>query len=183
MRSIETLMFWITVLAGAAMLAPCLILPPWIEYQAQLERRRAADAYVAAIERQLYTTKMQIEHLQNDPAYIVRLARREFGDSIKTPGVETILVGPSPDEPEATQNKPAAEASATEAGPEFLPELSEFLEKVLSRYPYAYLFVNERTRPVVIGLSTALLLTAVVLLGRAGLARLEGTKARRHAST
>ncbi|MCK4342474.1 MAG: hypothetical protein KAY37_12210 [Phycisphaerae bacterium] len=169
-RGLETVLFWAMLLLGTAVLAPCLILPPWIEYQAQLERRKAAEAYVAALEQRLRAAEKQIDHLQNDPAYLLRLAQREFGDDIPTPGAETILIDPSPNEPAALSDDETGIATDA-AGEEFLPELSTFLERVIRRYPRARLFVDSRSRPVLMGLGGALLLTAMVLLGRAGVGK------------
>ena len=166
---IEGLLFWVMALLGGAALAPCLILPPWLEYQAQLERRKAADAYVRALKQNLDTAQKQIEHLRNDPAYIMRLGEQEFGDSIHLPKVETVLIAPSPDSADDSGLTPETNPAAAANEPELVPELSAFFERVLRQYPHAWLFVNSSTRPVLMSLGAALLVTAVVLLGRAGL--------------
>ena len=76
---LETLMFWLMLAAGYAVLAPCLILPAWLEYEAQRAQLHDRDAALADLEAQLVQTQRQIERSQNDPAYILRLAAREFG--------------------------------------------------------------------------------------------------------
>ena len=95
-RVLETVLFWFMIAAGAAAIAPCLLLPPWLEYQAQLARRKAVEEYVAACKYRAESARKQIEHIKNDDAYLLRLARQEFGQAIRTPNVETVLVGPSP---------------------------------------------------------------------------------------
>ncbi len=164
---IETLLFWLMALIGGAALAPCLILPPWLEYQAQLERRKAADAYVQALEQNLRASEKQIEHLHNDPAYILRLGEQEFGNSVHLPKAETALIAPSPAGSDEDESSAATQPSRR--SDELVPELSAFFEQMLQRYPHAWLFVNDSTRPVLMSLGAALLLTAVVLLGRAGI--------------
>lgn len=166
-RGLETLLFWLMALLGAAALVPCVVLPPWLEYQAELARRKAADAYVAEYEYRLNAVQKQIEHLHDDPAYLMRLAQQEFGKSIGMPPGESVLIGASPGDNGATE---AAHTLAdANAIPELLPEVSAFLEDALGRYPHARMFVDGRTRPVLMTVGAVLLLTAVVLLGRAGL--------------
>ncbi len=170
MRGLETLLFWLMMIAGAAALAPCLILPAWLEHQAQLERRLAAQAYVTALQFRVDTVQKQIEHLRNDPAYVMRLAQQEFGHGIDASKSETILIEPSPDEGFVGPPAPAASADPNSSD-EIIPELSAFLEQAIQRYPHAYYFVHGRTRPVLMSIGGTLLLTAAVLLGRAGLKR------------
>lgn len=168
-RGLETLIFWLMALVGGGALAPCLILPPWLEYKAQLERRRAADAHVAELQQRLRSAEKQLDHLRNDPAYLLRVAEAEFGTRLDTTGAQTVLVEPSPtDRPELRVETPAAPHAAAAPDPEPLPELSIYVEQMLLRYPHAHLFVDPHTRPVIMGLGGALVLTAVGLLGRAG---------------
>lgn len=170
MRGLETLLFWLTLLASAALLAPCLILPPWLEYQAQRDRLQAARRQVEALEFRLRSVEKQISHLQNDPAYVLRLAQEEFGETILPPGAETVRIETGPQSGPSTlpPPEPAGEAPAAE---DVLPELSAFLARVLQRYPHAQIFVHPRARPVLLVLGGVLLLTAIVLLGRAGVTR------------
>jgi hypothetical protein len=171
MRSLETLLFWFMTLAGVAALAPSLILPAWLEYEAQLERRQVAEAQVAAQQFRLQAVQKQIEHLRNDPAYVMRVAQQEFGRSIDGAKSETIYVDPSPDESDP-QPPALAPAGLDPNDPDqIIPELSAFLEQMVQRYPHTYLFVHSRTRPVLMAAGGLLILTAVVLLGRAGVRR------------
>jgi hypothetical protein len=152
------------VLLGAAVLVPCLALPPWLEYQAQLERRRAAEQYVAQLEQRVADAEDQLDHLQNDPAYLLRLGEREFGDSLDLPPGEMVRVAPSPE-----SDAPPLPPAEPPASPELLPEFSAFLHTVLQRYPATHLFVSQGSRPIMMLIGITLLLTAFILLGKAGL--------------
>ena len=158
----RSVVFWLMMLGGAGLLAPGLILPPWLEYQAQLERHRAAETYLVAVEEQLRTAKAQLDHLRNDPAYVMRLAERELGEGAAMPGVETIKVeeglGPA-DRPQS------AVRDADVGGDELPPELADYVERVLARHPYAQAFVRSPARTVLMGGGGVLILTAILLLG------------------
>jgi len=165
--ALNTLLFWGMMILGTAALAPCLVLPPWLEYQAQLDRRRAAERRAAAMEQRLASVQKSIEHHRTDPAYILRLAEQEFGDSIDLPDVETILIDPSP---EADSNVDTGRLIADEdvlPEDELLPELSAFLEHVLRRYPHTRLFVTDATRRPLMVMGGVLIAAAVLLLGLA----------------
>lgn len=163
-RGFEALLFWAMALTSGAALALCLVLPPWMEYQATLAQREASRARLAAVERRLEAVQRQNEHLKNDPAYLMRLARQELGGSIQFPGAAAIRISPS--EQQLAWDEWAAQQAAPDEVEDVLPELTVFLKQVLDRYPQAYLFVNEQTRPILIGLASLMLLTAIVLLGR-----------------
>jgi hypothetical protein len=90
----NTLLFWFMLILGTAGLAPCLALPAWLERQAQIECLRAREIYLAGLQQRLVTVRKQIEHLNDDPAYIIRLAEEDFGRAIKVPDVETIWIHP-----------------------------------------------------------------------------------------
>ncbi len=167
-RGLETLLFWLVALTGFAALAPCLVLPPWVEYQAQLARRKEAEEYVTVLKARAEAKQKQIEHLQHDEAYLLRVAQQEFGGAIRTPNAETVFIGPSPEGSEPLPGVGPTLANDP-CSRDVLPELSAFIEEASLRYPYTRLFVQDSTRPVLMGMGTLLLVTAVVLLGRAGL--------------
>ncbi len=168
--ALNTLMFWLLLLLGTAALAPCLILPAWLERQAQAECLRAHQERIALLERRLLTTQKQIEHLNKDPAYALRLAERDFGDSLTVPGARTVRVDPAPI-PDGPQGDAVPSADAGEAL-DGLPELAGFLERALRRYPETRLFVHHRTRPIIMATGGGLILAAIVLVafGRWGAA-------------
>ncbi len=171
---VNTALFWLMLLLGTAALAPCLVLPAWLERQAQLECLRARAAYLEALQQRLQVVRKQIEHVNDDPAYVLRLAEQDFGNAIKVPEVETIWIdnGPAPGETSAPQQRsPTVSAGAA---PELWPELGVFVERAMQRYPQAHLFVDERTRPWLMGTGGMLILAGIVLLG-AGANRPEDT--------
>jgi hypothetical protein len=82
------------------------------------------------------------------------------------PNVETIFVEPG--EAEASGLADAAAPTGADTPPladELLPELSTFINEAMQRYPHAQLFLDEQSRPILMGVGGALLLTGVVLLG------------------
>lgn len=159
-HGLETLLFWMMALAGAVALVPALVLPPWLDYQAQLKRRQAAAVYLATLEERVRTAEKQVDRLTNDPAYILQLAEREFGDALRVPDAETIRLEPPAESPEN-----AAPVTAQDVP---LPELSAFVDELLGRYPQARFFVNPRTRPVLLGGGAVLLLAAILCFWRTG---------------
>jgi hypothetical protein len=162
----NTLLFWLMLALGTAALAPCLILPAWLERQAQVECLRAREVYLAGLQRRLETVRKQIEHLNDDPAYILRLAEEDFGRAIKVPDVETIWIDPGPAD---APSPPAAPIDALPENVEQLwPELDTFVDAAMRRYPEAQLFLDSRTRPWIMGTGGGLIVLAIVLLGVAG---------------
>ncbi len=165
-RGLETLLFWLMALAGGAVLIPCLLLPPWLEYQAQRERYAVAKANQDAARLAAERAEREIQFLREDPAYVLRLAEQEFG--LGPANLVTVPVGPTPPEhPDVPIPGPAAHPPDASA-PALLPELTEFVARVQARYPYTDFFVSEPSRTVFMIVGGGLLLTAIVLLGNAG---------------
>lgn len=155
-------LFWILCLAGGAVLAPCLILPAWIEYQSASAQLAAADARVRNLEEENLRLARLIDHQLHDPAYNERQARAEFG--LHEPGVETVYVQRPP---ARTGNaSPAPAAAAPPADSLVRPELAAFVERSVQQFPQAQLFLHESTRTRLMILGGGLLLIALVVLGR-----------------
>jgi len=160
-------------LTGVAALAACLILPPWLEHQAALQLHTEARQHVAELEARLQILEKQIAHLRDDPAYVERLAHEEFG--ITAPGVQTILLDRSESaasQAAGTDTRPATVAPDTRpatvvSSEDESPDLSTLVAEALERRPLVSVFVLEQTRPIVMAMSAALLLAAV-LLSRTG---------------
>lgn len=163
---LNTVLFWLMVLLGAAALAPCLLLPAWLERQAQIECLHAREAYVETLRQRLQTAHKQIEHLNDDPAYILRLAQQDFGGALKVPDVETIPIEPGT-APDATAPQPPMPDKPPADEDQVLPDLTVFVEQTMYRYPYAWMFLDDQTRPVLMILGGVLLLNGVILLGLA----------------
>ena len=180
-RVFSALLFWTMAITGGLTLAPCLILPAWIENRAALASFTAAERRLASLERRLTANERKIDHQQNDLAYIEREARRQFG--VDTPGVETTFLDATVRDSQEAAAREAAETLAAlrvARQEELWPEASEFIEAALNEYPLARIFVAEQSRPVVMGMGGMLLLTAVVALGP-GLRRQPAAVDPRHA--
>ncbi len=165
MKAFQIFLFWLTILAGTALLAPCLILPAWLDRQAQAAYLQAQQEYVAALRDRLETVRRQVEHLNNDPAYVLRLAQQEFGPVFTVPNVETILVAPPEAERGPLDDLPR-DVAAPSTDP--LPNLDQFVDQALRRYPHTQLFVDEHTRPILLGVGGTLLCAGIVLFGLVG---------------
>lgn len=162
----NTLLFWCMLILGTAALAPGLALPVWLERQAQLECLRAREIYLAGLQQRLEVVRKQIEHLNDDPAYIIRLAEEDFGRAIKVPDVETIWIDAGPADAPAPP-LPPVEALPT-AADQLWPELDTFIEAAMRRYPEAQLFLDSPTRPWIMGTGGGLIVLAIMLLGLSG---------------
>lgn len=158
---VETALFWAMMVAGAATLAPCLVLPAWLEYHAQRLRLAAAREVQAHEQARAAAVRKQVEHLHDDPAYLLRIAEHEFGQSLNLPDVRTIRIAPSPDAAPADGPPPPV----TDGAADVLPELSAFVRQVLQRYPRVELFVSPTSRPILLAMGAGLLLAALLLLG------------------
>jgi len=165
-RGLETLLFWVVILIGTAILVPCLLLPPWLDYQTAYRHREAAGTHVETLERRLRGAEKRLDRLQNDDTYVLRLAEDEFGETFRTPSVETIHV-------DIAESQPAIMSEGEEASgdPVPLPEVATFVDHMLDEYPITRLYVSPHTRPVLMAIGAAVLLSAIVLVGRPRRAR------------
>jgi hypothetical protein len=148
------------LLLGGLSLAACLILPPWREMREMRLERDRAEQRIARLEQQLALVSKQIEHLRNDPAYLERLSRREFGEP--TPGVEftPVQVEPLP----VGEGDPGSDADPRE-------EIAVAIESASHNNPFVSVFVLDETRPIVMIMSALMIVVALVLLLRGGPAR------------
>jgi len=152
------LLCWLMLLIGGAALFACLFLPAWVEYEAARREHAAALKQIATLEEELTRVAKQIEHLENDPAYVERLAREEFG--IETPGVEVI---PIETVAKATSQAATARAAARDGEADERPAT---VEQATRSDPFVSVFVLDATRPIVMGMSGGLMVLALVLLCR-----------------
>ena len=160
-RQAGNLLFWFMLLTGGVILAPALILPAWLEYQASLDLRARRAEQVARWEAEITKLRKQREYLETDEAYVLRLAHEDL--NLNVPGVERIPVNPDEfaDLPEI--NTP--EQDAPQPPEELAPELSALVEHVLERYPLAGMFLWPQTRPSLLFIGGGLVFTAVALIG------------------
>jgi hypothetical protein len=164
----NTLLFWSMLLVGTAAVAPCLVLPAWLERQAQFECLRAREEFLAGQQQRLETARKQIEHLNDDPAYIVRLAEQDFGGALKVPDIETIWIDASSSAAAESPPPPSVGPPPPESPEPLWPELDDFIQVTMQRYPEAHLFVDQHSRPWILGAGGALLISAILLLGLSG---------------
>jgi len=146
---------WLMLLAGGTALFACVFLPPWLEIRELRAERDAAREQVARLEEQLTRVTKQSEHFRSDPAYLERLARKEFGTV--APGVEIIPV-----EPELEQLPPASASDGTASD----DELAAALEESTRTNPLVAVFVLDTTRPIVMAMSGVVVVMALVVLVR-----------------
>jgi cell division protein FtsB len=156
-RGGTTLLFWLMFLLGGGSLFACLFLPVWLEARALREEHAAAQQRVTELEEHLTSLTKQIQHLQDDPAYLERLARREFG--IETPGIEMIWIDAPGSATQPTSAPTVANVDHEEA-------LAARIERAARTNPLVAVFVLDATRPVVMTMSAILLLVALVFLAR-----------------
>ena len=152
--STTTFLPWLMLLIGGASLFACVILPPWLELRALRQEHADAQTNIADLENRLARATRQIEHMQNDPAYIDRLAREEFG--VQTPGVEII--------PVETRQNTVDEPAEPPATPR--EELATTVEHAAHTNPLVAVFVLDQTRPIVMAMSGVIVIVALVLLIR-----------------
>jgi hypothetical protein len=158
----NTLLFWVMVLLGAVLVAPCLILPPWLEHQAALQVEKLKQARLKELEKRLAVLNKQNEY-RNDPSYLERLEREEFGGA--PPGAQAIYINPELLEQTAAALQQRSEAEKeTRSGQR---ELSDELQALMLKYPVTQAFARPETRPILLALGSGLILLAVLLLCRA----------------
>ncbi len=160
-KGLREILFWTAALLGAGLLAPSLILPAWLERQGQLEYLQREQELIAALKYRLQATRTQIEHVEKDPAYVLRLAQQEFGGGVPGPGGDTVVVEPGASTAEDALPPEVAESVTAD---DVLPELSAVVAQVMQRYPHAQMFVDYRRGPLM-AMGGVLVLTAVLLMG------------------
>ncbi len=164
-RLTASILFWAMTLLGGGSLAASLLLPAWLEYRASQRALRAVQQRIARTEYRIRCAQAQLRHLREDPSYIARLAREEFGTPV--PGVRTVFVYQSAGQPQhaATAALPAADAAVPQAtSPAPGEDLATQLERRIRRDPWLAVFVLPPTRPWVMLFSAGLLVAAWVLL-------------------
>jgi hypothetical protein len=157
LRPFETLLFWLMAVAGAATVIPALLLPVWFEYLASRDAYAAAEEKLAQLEHRLEAVRRQTYHLTHDAAYILRMAQQDAG---------ALAHAASPAGQGGFVSLQSASPPVLRPGEEWIPELSAYVEQTLARYPRLRVLVRDDTRPMVLMLGVALLVAALLLLGR-----------------
>lgn len=120
-------------------------------------RRLHAEAQSRALDYEAQALRRQIDHIQNDPDYVMQLVHDEFG--LSPPGAETILVAPTdpvPDLPPPEPSNEDVDAMRTTAR----------IEAWMAAVPLLRAVATGPLRYPAMALAGVLLLCAVTLLGR-----------------
>ena len=160
-RHAGNFLFWFMLISGGLILAPAMILPAWVEYQAALDLRARHAEQVARWEAEITRLRKQREYLENDDSYALRLAYEDL--NVNVPGIERIPVTPVED-----ADPPPADGTEQvfiQPPEELAPELSALVETLLDRYPLAGMFLWPQTRPSLLFIGAGLVFTAIVLVG------------------
>ncbi|MCA9244054.1 MAG: hypothetical protein KDA32_08880 [Phycisphaerales bacterium] len=146
-----TLLFWTMLSAGAACLAVALLAPSWVEHRQALRAWAEADAEVRRLRAQVEMYERQVKHIRTDAAYVARLAQ-DGGFSVA----------------EARRIEEAAQqaAEAPVEPPDAFSEAAAVVEGGMREYPALAVFVDPRTRPGVMAMSVALILSAFIIFAR-----------------
>lgn len=160
------LVFWVLVFMGAGTFAPCVLLPEWRTYQALKVAEQAQQHRLEALQQVVERERRLLEALRNDPAVINRFAQRDL--SFRRLGERTVRVSLP-----ATDDNPVSRSVAGDAGEEpFIPEPvppPRFVARVLAHLPdydYDRVFCDDKTRPIIMGMSITLIGVAFGLFGR-----------------
>ena len=152
------------VVAGGAALFVSTYLPPVLELRALRAEYEATQKHVAELEERLLRVTKQIEHTRDDPAYWERLMYKEFGTA--TPGVKGVPVDVRPSPIEAEPGG-ATEPSGAAVGE---------LEETVWSHPVLAVFVLDETRPLVMTISSIVVLTSIFIMFRSGARRTSDPK-------
>jgi hypothetical protein len=150
----SSLLFWALIVLAATAFVPCVLLPPWRDYQAldlavQVEER-VTEAARTGVRRLRHSARA----IRTDPAVAARLARRELSydhlgqTEVPVPGVSP--ANPNTADPIALQPVQPPLPIARAIG--HLPAIN-----------YDRLFVDQPTRTILMLLSGGLVLAALVL--------------------
>ncbi|MBI4719064.1 MAG: hypothetical protein HY763_14760 [Planctomycetes bacterium] len=148
--------FWLLVLMGLSTLTPCVVLPEWRAYEALRYAEQVEQHRVEALQRSVDRQRRLLEALRTDPAVIGRLAQRDLG--FRRPDEQAVSVRV----PDHVQGG----APPFVAEPLRAPVPIARLIACLPNLPYDRIFCDTESRPIVMGMSVALIAIAFVLFSR-----------------
>ena len=70
---------WLLMMMAVAVLAPCILLPEWRDYEALQLSRQAEQHRLEAMREVVEKERRTLEAIQTDPAVVARMAQRELG--------------------------------------------------------------------------------------------------------
>lgn len=138
---------------GLSTFTPCVVLPEWREYQALRLAEQAERHRLDAMQRVVDRERNLLEAMQSDPAVIARIAQRDL--HFRRPGDTSVSVSvplTAPALPEPFVPKPLEPPVALARARSYLPDFN-----------YDQLFCDDRTRPIIMVMSVALIITAIAL--------------------
>ncbi len=150
--------FWMLALMGVGAFAPCILLPEWREYQAAQVAQQREQHRLDQLKRTVEQTRRQLEAMQNDPTVVARMAERDLGfrradeKAVQVPVASAVAVEEAEPPFVARPVLPPAWFSRATA---WIPDLD-----------YDAVFCDDRTRPIVMIMSVALIAAAVLLFHR-----------------
>lgn len=151
-----TLLFWTMFVVGGLSLAVGMVLPVWLDYRVEVVRRAEAAQRLEEVKKQLIAIERRIDHLQNDPAYLARVASRELKFDASPPDeTVTVQVVETP-----TSSPVLLQAQGTQE------RVVAVIDEATQTHPLVRLYMLDETRPIVMGMSAGLLVAAIVLIGR-----------------
>ncbi|MCK4659453.1 MAG: septum formation initiator family protein [Phycisphaerae bacterium] len=146
-------MFVVLVGMAAVVFAPCVLLPIWRDYQALRYAEQVEQAELERARALLQLQRRRLEALQNDPAAIARVARRELG--YRDPHEFTVPVVLAPEQ--------VVEIAPVALTPVEPPGVVAGLVGKLPAADYDSIFCHEPTRTILMCLAGGLLLSAMVI--------------------
>ncbi len=152
-RSGPTPVAWLLMFMGVATFAPAVILPEWRSYELLKASEQVELHRLQTLQLVVNQQRRALRALQSDPAVLVRLAKRDLG--YREPGTDEVVVAAG------HQYSPSRETfTSTPIRP------PEILRPLLAKLPvlnYDAVFCDEATRPIVMVMSLALMLSAIWL--------------------
>ena len=146
-------MFWLLAGMAAAVFAPCVLLPVWREYQALQYAAQVEQAGLEQARAELWRQRKRLAALENDPAVITRVARREL--RYRNPDEIVIPVSIPPEE--------WAEATPVALAPVNPPTPVAWIVDKLPETDYDRLFCSGPTRTLLMCLAGGLVVGACVI--------------------
>lgn len=158
-------LFWALMIMALAGLAPCLILPAWMDYQSALRLRAVRLNNSERLAAEVASQQKQITHLHDDEAYRERILHEEVG--LDPPGIETLLVDRQRRPDERAGSTPPPLRRFAPSDDDRFATLTTLATSALKHYPnWTHVFILDETRPLVMGMSGVLLVSSILLLGR-----------------
>ncbi len=154
--------FWFLILLGVSTFAPCIIVPEWRSYQAAKVAEQREQYRLNRLKEVVARERRQVEAIQNDPTVVARLAQRDLG--FHRPG-ETVVSVPVEDSDRFAGLVDLDDdgfVASSVVPPAWFTRATWWLPD----FNYDAIFCEPSTRPIVMLMSVAVIVAAVVLFHR-----------------